>query len=206
VRSISWHDFRAQAGQKPARIVLADGDDPRVVEAAALAADGRVAEPVLIGRRSRIEPLWKKYSSAPEIPYIDLDEWPDAERGRFADELRRLNKYKSLSKSEAEARLKDPLILGCLYLHCGLAGGFVGGATRTTAETLKAVFSIIGLAHGTTTLFGFFLIEKRAEAGANPFVLLADCAVTPDPSAKQLATSPSPPPPRGNILPGRPRA
>jgi phosphate acetyltransferase len=187
VRSTSWHDIRVQASQKPARIILADGDDPRVVEAAARAVDDRVADPVLIGKRSRIEPLWKKYSSIPEFPYIDPDEFPCPKRDRFSDKLQNLPKYKSLSKSEALERLKDPLILGCLYLHCGLADGFVGGATRTTAETLRAVFSIVGLAHETTTLFGFFLIEKRLETGTNPFILLADCAVIPDPTPKQLA-------------------
>jgi phosphate acetyltransferase len=65
--------------------------------------------------------------------------------------------------------------------------GFVGGATRTTADTLKAVFSIVGLGPDTTTLFGFFLIEKHNHNGKNTLVLLADCAVTPDPSPKQLA-------------------
>src|SRR5262249_16347092 len=60
---------------------------------------------------------------------------------------------------------------------------FVGGATRTTADTLRAVFNVIGLGPQASTLFGFFLIEKRD----GPLVLLADCAVLPDPSAKQLS-------------------
>jgi len=98
-----------------------------------------------------------------------------------------LSKFKSLSAAEADDRLKDPLTLGCLLLRTGQVDGFVGGATRTTTDTLKAIFSIVGLASGSTTLFGFFLIEKRAQDGGNPLILLADCAVTPDPSSKQLA-------------------
>jgi len=183
----SWHDFRVRASQNPGRIVLADGEDPRVVEAAARAVEGRVADPVMVGKHSRIAPLWRKYSSAPAVPCIDLEAFPGPERDCFIDELRRLAKYKALSKSEAEERLKDPLILGCLYLRRGMADGFVGGSTRTTADTLRAVFSIVGLARGSETLFGFFLMEKRSTTGTNPFVLLADCAVTPDPSPKQLA-------------------
>ena len=94
-----------------------------------------------------------------------------------------LPKYKALSEREAAERVKDPLILGCLMLREGLADGFIGGATRTTTDTLRAVFTIVGLAPKTSTLFGFFLIE--AQEGR--LVLLADCAVTPEPSPKQLA-------------------
>ncbi len=57
---------------------------------------------------------------------------------------------------------------------------------RTTADTLKAVFSVIGLAPKTSTLFGFFFLQNRSVTN-NSLVLLADCAVMPDPSSKQLA-------------------
>jgi phosphate acetyltransferase len=70
-------------------------------------------------------------------------------------------------------------------LKSGKADGFVGGATRTTADTLRAVFNVIGLAPRASTLFGFFLMENRA-GEAPSLILLADCAVVPDPSAKQL--------------------
>ncbi len=139
--------------------MLADGDDPRVIEAAALARAKKIAEPILITSATLKDP----------------DHWIQA--------LTALPKYKNLSRTEALARVKDPLVLGCLMLREGHADGFIGGATRTTADTLRAVFSIIGLAPKASTLFGFFLIE--AQRGR--FVVLADCAVTPDPSAKQLA-------------------
>jgi len=186
MKTISWRDFRIQASRKPARIALADGDDPRVVEAAARALTDGIAAPLLIGSRSRIEALWKSYTKA-QVPCLDSQELTAEERARFSRELLALRKFKSLSPTEAEDRLKDPLILGCLLLLTGKVEGFVGGATRTTADTLKAVFSIIGLAPKTSTLFGFFFIESRALGENPPLVLLADCAVTPDPSSKQLA-------------------
>jgi phosphate acetyltransferase len=161
--------------------------DPRVVEAAAMAQKNHIADPVLIGPRAQVQTLWKKFSPSSQAPCIDPADLPAEDSSRFAQELNKLLKFKSLSTSEAAERVKDPLIFGCLYARCGLADGFIGGAARTTGDTLKAVFSVIGLAPTTTTLFGFFLIERQGAPDDSPLVLLADCAVTPDPSSKQLA-------------------
>jgi phosphate acetyltransferase len=159
VRAISWQDFRTRAARAPARIILADGDDARAIEAAAMARTQKIADPILLTPKS----LQNK------------EHWIQA--------LLAISKYKSLSRAEAEARIQDPLVLGCLMLREGKADGFVGGATRTTADTLRAVFSIVGLAPKVSTLFGFFFIE----AHDGRLVLLADCAVSPEPSPKQLA-------------------
>ncbi len=159
MKAISWQDFRDQAARAPARLIVADGDDPRAIEAAALARAQKIAEPILLTPNS----------------VRNKDHWIQA--------LLALPKHKNLSLAEVEARIQDPLVLGCLMLREGNADGFIGGATRTTADTLRAVFSIVGLAPRTSTLFGFFFIE----ASKGRFVLLADCAVIPDPSPKQLA-------------------
>ena len=59
---MSWHDFRVQASHRPAKVALADGNDPRVVEAAVRAVADKIAEPLLIGTRTRVESLWKSFS------------------------------------------------------------------------------------------------------------------------------------------------
>jgi phosphate acetyltransferase len=186
--AISWRELRKKATQNPAKVVLADGQDPRVVEAAVRAEQAGYAHPILIGPHQVIQPLWEKYGSRSESPSIDPADLPPSERDPFVDELLKLPKFRHLSRAEASARLRDSLVFGCLYLKRGLAEGFVGGATRTTTDTLRAVMSIIGLAPSATRFFGFFLIENRGASNIqNPLVLMADCAVCPDPSPKQLA-------------------
>src|SRR5947199_10112985 len=95
VKVVSWHDFRMQASQSLARLVLADGDDPRVVEAATIARSEKIAEPILIT------------STTP------------SDTGHWVKALTALPKYKNLSRAEALARVKDPLVLGCLMLREG---------------------------------------------------------------------------------------
>ena len=124
-----------------------------------MARTERIAEPILLTSKS----------------LQDEDHWIQA--------LQSLPKFKNLSRAEAEGRVQDSLILGCLMLREGKADGFIGGAVRTTSDTLRDVLSIIGLAPKVATLFGFFFIE----AHDGRFVILADCAVSPDPSPKQLA-------------------
>jgi phosphate acetyltransferase len=187
VSARTWNDFRTQARQTPARIILADGEDSRVIEAAARAQRESIANPILIGSKARILPQWIKFAGTRDIPYLDMAELSDEEKDHLTDVLLQLAKFKSLSRTEARDRLHDPLILGCLYLREHKADGFVGGATRTTADTLKAVFSVVGLAGKAATLFGFFLIQQRSSDERGRLVILADCAVTIDPSAKQLA-------------------
>lgn len=185
MKAISWHELGEKAARKPGRLILADGHDPRVVEAACLAERQGIARPTLIGPRRVIETVSKKSGSVPP-PSIDPSTLPPEELAAYRDEFLSIPRFKKLSKSEAEQRIRDPLVLGCLHVRRGFSDGFVGGATRTTAETLRAVFTVVGLAPTTSTLFGFFLIEPRS-AEPTPPVLLADCAVVPDPSAKQLA-------------------
>lgn len=184
----SWHEFRTKAANDPKRIVLADGEDPRVIRAAAAAKREKIALPLLVGSASKIEPLWKEFFTNEPAPVLDFKRLSDSEKRIYSDSLLSISKFKTLSASEIAERLNDPLVLASLHLKLARTDGFIGGATRTTSDTLRAAFSIIGLAPRTSTLFGFFLLENHSDKSGKTLVLLADCAVIPEPSAKQLAT------------------
>jgi phosphate acetyltransferase len=184
----SWRELRRKAAQDPAKVILADGQDPRVVEAAVRAEEGGYAHPILVGPRRLIQPLWNRYRSESNPPSVDPADLSASELDRYVEDLLKIPKFRHLSHAEASGRVKDPLVFGCLYLKSGQADGFVGGATRTTTDTLRAVISIVGLAPGTSRLFGFFLIENHGDPSVqDSLVLMADCAVSPAPSPKQLA-------------------
>jgi phosphate acetyltransferase len=181
----SWHDFRQKAARRPQRILLAEGEDARVVKAAVALQSEKTAIPWLVGSRSRIESLWKQQGGRDlELICVDPDALKSDDKKAWAQEWLALPKNKQRSQAEALEAIQDPLVLGCLYLKKSRVDGFVGGATRTTADTLRAAFSIIGLAPRTSTLFGFFVMENKSTGS---LVVLGDCAVSPEPSPKQLA-------------------
>lgn len=180
-----WQQLRTRSAGQSKRIVLADGSDERAVGAAIDAVRERVAEPILVGARSTVNALWTHLGGTGMAPVKDPALMNDEEAKRLLGQLVSLPKFKSLDEAQAREKLLDPLVYGTLLLKSGLADGFIGGATRTTSDTLRAVFSVIGLAPNTSVLFGFFLMSRRDDASAEP-VLLADCAVIPEPSRKQL--------------------
>jgi phosphate acetyltransferase len=183
----AWQEFREKAAKSPRKIILADGDDIRIIQAAARAHSERIAQPILIGNKKNIEVAWRRFSvDIPDV--LDPQHLTPQQHDLFLKTLSGIAKFQKFSSQELEDRVRDPLVLGCLALRLKQVEGFIGGATRTTTDTLRAVFSIIGLQHGMSTLFGFFLIEKKESAGApGSLVLLGDCAVIPEPSPKQLA-------------------
>ena len=157
------------------RILLPEGDDDRIREAAAVIRSEGWAEPVLVSK----EP------PGDGLTYLDLND--AARRQRYASVY--LQARPDAGERVALRIVRKPLIFGAAALAAGDADCFVGGAASTTASVISACALTIGMAEGISTPSSFFLMEfpDYMNTGAAQVLVYADCAVTIQPSAEELA-------------------
>ena len=172
--------LRERASRNPKRIVYPEGTDPRVLKAARLIGDSRMAKPLLIGKR---EELMSAASAAGiALSGIEIVEPGTGVRDRYASLLLPDWKARGVTEVEAKARLDNPLYFAAAMVRAGDADGFVGGAATTTADTVRAAIHCIGLREGSSVVSSFFLMVMPEST-----LVFADCAVIPLPTVTQLA-------------------
>ena len=125
-----------QARARPGRIVLSEGDDARILEAAARATRERIARITIVGERSAI----RQCADAENIDLagIELVDPADSPLApEFAHALHGLRRNKGMSLEDARCAVRDPLCFANLMLRLGHADGSVAGAVRTTADVVR---------------------------------------------------------------------
>ena len=175
------------ARSAPRHIVLAEGEDPRVVQAAVRAAREGIAGITLIGSREIVEERLAAAGATPgEIQIQDPASSPLAPR--LADAYHALRKGKGVDAAAAADAIRSPLVFAAMMVREGHADGTVGGAVATTADTVRAALQTIGRAPGVGLVSSFFLMmlcePHHVKKGAFVF---ADCGLVVDPDAAGLA-------------------
>ena len=164
----------AKAQGNKQRIVLAEGTEPRTIQAADRILGDGVADIILIGAKAEIEALVKEYGLKNIDKATIVEPLNNPKAQQYADLLFKLREKKGMTPEKAAELVKDPLYLGTLIIKSGEADGQVAGARNTTGSCVSGAFIMI-------------MENEAAKAyGKEGILVFADCAVTPCPDAKQL--------------------
>ncbi|MBR1733002.1 MAG: phosphate acetyltransferase [Alloprevotella sp.] len=177
---------RARADRQT--IVLPEAEEERTLQAADHALADGLANIVLIGRPEKVNALAaeKGLRHVGEATLIDPLNNPRAEE--YAQMLQKLREKKGMTIEQARELVKNPLYLGCLIIKNGEADGQISGALSTTGDTLRPALQIIKCASGITCVSGaMLLITDQKQYGQDGVLVMSDVAVTPMPTAEQLA-------------------
>ena len=179
--------IHAKAKTSPRRVVLQEGEDVRIIEAAALATKQGIAEITLLGAPDKIKATAASASlSLDKINIVDMTKPPNFDD--YAKTYYELRKAKGLTLDQAVLQMKDPLWYGAMMVRKGLVDSFVGGALYTTGDVCRAGIQIIGMQPGLKTLSSFFaMVVPDKSFGKDGIVFFADCAVVIAPDVNQLA-------------------
>ncbi len=171
----------------PQRIVLAEGDDSRVVEAAGQSVREGIAKVTLLGPEPSIREMIKERGlDALSLAIIDPDTSDRLED--YAQSYYELRRHKGVSLEQARETVRQPLYFANMMVRSGHADGSVAGARNTTADTVRSAIQVIGLKEGYSLVSSFFIILL-----CQPFhelkgtLIFADCGLVVDPSAAELA-------------------
>ncbi|MBL3675651.1 phosphate acetyltransferase [Paracoccus sp. KCTC 42845] len=163
------------ARANPRHIILPEGRDPRVAEAARrLTGEGLARVSLMNG---------------PEIAGVSMilpAEAPDL--NQLADHWHRMRMAKGMTAERAVIEMRDPIRQAAMRVRLGQADGTVAGAVATTADTVRAALQIIGRSPDAPIVSSFFLM-LACDNGApiKGGMIFSDCGLVVDPDAEGLA-------------------
>ncbi len=173
------------ARRRHRKVVLPEGEDARIVAAAARLSHEKIAQPILIGETNVIHEAAKTLNvSLDGIELVDARK--DARLHTYGAALAATRD--SMTPAMATRLVSKPLYFGGMMLRQGDADAMVAGAANPTRRVIEAGLMTVGLAEkvGLPSSYFLMVVPNFLGAGARSFVF-ADCAVNADPDAGELA-------------------
>ncbi|MDN3620704.1 phosphate acetyltransferase [Polaribacter undariae] len=172
---------KARAYKK--HIVLPEGDDERIITAAARLQLLDIVDLTLLGDRNTIQLKCDQIGLQIDLDKINILNPEDSiHNDTFVKTLYEARKHKGMTETIAEDLVNDVSYFGTLMIMNGLADGMVSGAVHTTMHTIKPSLQLIKTKPGVSVVSSVFFMCLSDRVS-----VMGDCAVNPNPNAEQLA-------------------
>jgi malate dehydrogenase (oxaloacetate-decarboxylating)(NADP+) len=175
------HELYGRARQNPKRIVFPEGDQEKIVRAAKILIDEKLAHPILLVHHEDITGLLRKYNiDASKITIIDINASPDYDR--YVARFHELRKRHGITMADADRILNSRNYYAMMMLDAGDADGVISGLRAYYPATLKPALQIVKTRPGVKHVSGAYLLMFK-----NRTLILADTTVNIDPDSETLA-------------------
>lgn len=170
-----------QARKERQHIVLPEGDDDRILQAADILCLRDVVDLTILGQEDKLRPRAATLGLKLEGVNI-IDPRHSELHEKFALRFFELRKHKGITMDNALDLMTDVNYFGTMMVHLDMADGMVSGAAHTTAQTIRPAFQLIGAAPDVLLVSSVFLMCMDTRV-----LIYGDCAVNPNPNSEQLA-------------------
>ena len=170
--------------KSPKKIVFTEGTDPRILEASARLLSGTFLTPVLIGNEAEIRSAAEDAGfniRGAEIYDPETYEKMDA----MVEKMVELRKGK-MTADECRAMLRKGNYFGTMLVAMGIADALLGGATYSTADTVRPALQLVKTKPGNKIVSSCFILVRPYATGGNMVLAMADCAINIDPTEDEL--------------------
>lgn len=168
----------------PKKIVFTEGTDPRILEASARLLSGTFLAPVLIGNEAEVRTAAEKAGLNIRGAEI-IDPATYEKMDAMVEKMVELRKGK-MSPDECRAALLKSNYFGTMLVKMGEADSLLGGATYSTADTVRPALQLIKTKPGNKIVSSCFIMVRELATGGNEVLAMGDCAINIDPNEDEL--------------------
>lgn len=171
--------------KNPKKIVFTEGEDARILEASSRLLASNFLHPILIGNEEKI------LAAAEECGFnirgaeiIDPDNYDRMDE--MVEMLCELRKKKGMTPEKAREVLSQANYFGTMLVKMGVADALLGGATYSTADTVRPALQLIKTKPGNNIVSSCFILVRPRATGENEVLAMADCAININPTEDEL--------------------
>ncbi|MBM78554.1 MAG: NADP-dependent malic enzyme [Crocinitomicaceae bacterium] len=176
-------NLTSKAKRSPKKVVFAEADHYKILKAALMAKDEGIAEPILLGKKQRIEEIIEEYNLdlADSIIIDPRSDEQIKKRDEFAEILYSKRKRRGLTLYECKKMMRERNYFASAMVETGAADVMISGISRNYRDSIRPALQVIGVEDGINKIAGMYILITKEGP-----IFFADTTVNINPSVEEL--------------------